>query len=493
MLFSMGIFLLSFFLRASSVYKKASSISTDEAFHLYYINLIRENNHSVPLKNPKVLGGPSYCTYPSFYHKLLSYLPIGFLEKYGSWSSLIYDTISILFLGFFEFNIGKITISEVLLLSASYLIFPSLTFHSIGPRSYSLTPRNFSQFLCTLGGIFFLIYIENNSFACLQVSALFLAISLISSKFSVQYLAFLTVVLSIVYFSIFPFFFFLNSLFWAFVLDGKNLFRQLEGHVRHSYWYISEGIKFIEERWEWGRLFRLFLRLDFRSAWQLIVFHNPVTRGVLLNFPIFLLIILLNVAPLDSLQFFAYSLILASVFLWLLTQFSIFRAFGEPERYLEFSLPMFFYLLYSFSHLYFLKICIVLYSLIFYLYNFHIRSFMQALNHNNSIDEIKSFLSAENITGLLCTLNNETYLFARNNININILMGFFSNNIHSDFYGYFYEKYPDVNVSNLKNLCSEYNVSHVVMNKSRSIYLRYNTIFATTVFENEIYKVLKVK
>ncbi|MBL0941521.1 MAG: hypothetical protein IBJ00_02150 [Alphaproteobacteria bacterium] len=301
----------------------------------------------------------------------------------------------------------------------------------------------------------------------------------------------MTIGFSFVYLSPYPLLLFLNIVAWSFVLDRKNFLSQIKGQILHSHWYILEGIKFIEERWEWIKLLQLLLAFDLRQAWQLIMFHNPVTRGIILNLPFFLLLAQINnIASFDSLEYFSLVIISISVFLWSLTQFSIFRAFGEPERYLEFSIPAFFYLFYSLPFSNTLKAFALFYSLAFYAYNLYLMNKAKTFKTYQSITEAQSLLKSENVKNLLCATNNETYLFAEKH---NILVGFFINNIYSDFYHFFYEKYPDVNPNNLKELCSRYKVSHILINKLRKISVKYDTSFGKTIFENDIYKIIRVK
>lgn len=489
--FAFVFFLFSIFWRFRPfLYNDSENLGTDTAFHLYYIELIKKNKNQVPIKNEKAFGGPNECTYPAFYHKILSYIPLSFLKKHGNLSPLIYDFLSGALLSFSLNQFYEISLIRVFLLLGIYLLFPSLIFHSIGPRSYSLTPRNFSQFLYVFAYVFIIFYFEKSSFICLQLSAICIAISALASKFSIQYFVFICILLSLFLWSISPIIFLFNVVLWLILIGRKTFFRQVKGQIQHTYWYIKEGIKFIEERFMWVSFYKLISQLQFRSLWQIVMFHNPLTKGAILNFPILLSLFFIEIAHLNQAQYFSFILVLGSFFLWIATQFSVLRAFGEPERYIEYSVPAFIFLAFSDCVNYDLFLFMAFYSILFSLYSLKINnkkiSSVLLQDTKNMQDMLKSIKSKR----ILCTLNNETYLFA--SIEDEIVVGFFSNNVMSNFYKYFYDIYPDVNPKNLISICNEFKVTHILMNKKRKLYTSYFMPVTKVLLENEHYKLIKI-
>lgn len=468
----------------------AKTVSTDEAFHLYYIELIKENNHHLPFKNNYVLGGPNYCTYPAYYHKLLSYFSLRFLKKYGPLSALLYDVISAGIIIYVISHFYILRLNEILTLISLYLIFPSFIFYSIGPRSYSLTPRNFSQFLCVGGYGSLIFYLKEGDWIFLQISAICYAISFLSSKFTVQYIFFLNLLLSLIFLSFNPIIFLFNIIFWAVLLGRKDFFTQLKGHILHSYWYINDGIQFIEGRWSWVRICELIYSLKIREAWQIIMFHNPFTRGIILNFPIFICFLFMDISAMDKAQLFSIQIIGCSLILWLITQFSFLRAFGEPERYIEYAIPIFLFLIFSNAGMIYFKYFLLSYAIMFYFYSWILYLKMPKTSNLQYVQEVKLFLDDGLPKRILCTLNNESCLFA--SIKEFFLMGFFSNNIQSKFYYFFYDIYPNVNSINIEQLCTKYKISHVIINKNVPNSNLYHLPFSKVMLENKIYKIIKL-
>jgi hypothetical protein len=489
MLFSLTAVFLAVVLRVFLIARADRHISSDEAFHYYYMGCIKNNHHSVPYKNEKALGGANYCTYPAFYHCVLSYFPKKFIEKYGKGTSLLYDLLSSMALACVLWMFYGLSEQLLCLSVATYLILPALIFPSLGPRSSSLTPRNFSQCLFAIGYVFLLLYLKEFSLIAVEGAALFCALSILSSKFSLQHLLLQSVGIGLLTLSVWPFVFFVNILVLALIFGRKTFLYQLKGQWRHSQWYMRKGLTFIEKRWQWKRLFALLRCLQLRDAWQIMIFHNPLTRGVILNLPLFFYCITVDRAQMDDLQILSLQMIGVSMASWFLTQFSIFRAFGEPERYIEFSLPSFIFLVFSMPQTDFYFYALFVYALAFFAYSLYMHR--NSSHHDGyCVQEIKRCLHKIDDKRILCTSNNESYLFA--SLNDFILVGFFSNNIDGPFYDFFYSVYPDVQPKHLKALCRQYHISHVIINKLRTIAQSYDVSFGHVIMENDRYTLLKV-
>lgn len=89
-----------------------------------------------------------------FYHWLLSYFPVKFLDFWDKFSGCIFDFLNGVIVLFFLSLIKEVSFDEYCLIMAFYVIAPGLTFSFIGPRPYSLTPRNFSQFVFAISCLF---------------------------------------------------------------------------------------------------------------------------------------------------------------------------------------------------------------------------------------------------------------------------------------------------------------------------------------------------
>lgn len=487
-LICISFFIFAFYFRIKCL--KKNQLSTDEAFHFYYIDLIKGNKNSVPDYNENVLGeGPKACTYPSMYHFILSYLPLDFLKKYGHLTALVYDILNGILLSLFLFKLTKIDFSFYFLITGFFLIFPSLIFPAIGPRSFSLTPRNFSQFLWSCSYLGLLCFLEEQSVFCLQLSAILGALNILSSKFFVQYIILISLFVSIFTLSANGLFFLMNCFVFAALIGRKRLYQQLKGHIEHSWWYINDGIKFIQVRWQWSVIYRYIKELRIRDLWQILMFQNPLSRGIILNFPLFSYIIFNDSLSHDALIDFSICIIVGSVFYFILTQFSYFKAFGEPERYLEYSLlPLLFSIFYTSPTLKSILLLII-FCLLFCAYILRVRN--NNSDSTNDSAEVVKILKKYYNKRILCTSNNESYLFST--FEDNILIGFFINNKKSKYYHYFFHIYPEVSAKNFQNLIIKNKITHIIINKKSKIYKSYQVENLKKILENNNYEVYLVK
>ena len=483
---SLSFFIFAVYFRIK--YLNVNQLSTDEAFHFYYIDLIKKNNNSLPDYNQNLLGeGPKACTYPSMYHFILSYFSIEFLKKYGHLTALFYDILSGILLSLFLFKFTKIDFSFYFLITGFFLIFPSLIFPAIGPRSFSLTPRNFSQFLWSCSYLCLLCFLEDQSVFWLQLSAILGALNILSSKFFVQYIILMSLFVSVFTLSENGLFFLMNCFVFAALIGRKRLYQQLKGHIEHSWWYINDGIKFIQVRWQWRTIYSYIKELRIRDLWQVVMFQNPLSRGIILNFPLFLYIIFNDGLSHDLLTDFSQCIIAGAVFYFILTQFSYFKAFGEPERYFEYSLPPFIFIIF-YTHPSFESILfIIIYCLIFCAYMFRIRKNNTPDLDNSNTKEAIEFIKRLDKKRILCTHNNETYLFAT--YTDKILIGFFSNNQKGAFYTYFYHIYPEVNTDNFRSLVMKHEITHIIINKKSTIHNLYDVNGFKKILENNLYQI----
>lgn len=488
-LISLSFFIFSIYFRVK--YLNSNPLSTDEAFHFYYVDLIRKHNNYLPDHNKNVLGeGPKACTYPSMYHFILSYLSVGFLKKYGHLTALIYDILNGLFLSLLLFKFIEMNITFYFLITGFCLIFPSLVFPSIGPRSFSLTPRNFSQFLWSCSYLCFLCFLKDQSKVWLELSAILCALNILSSKFFVQYILLISVFISFFTSSLNGVLFLSNCILFAIVIGRKRLYQQLKGHIEHSWWYINDGIRFIQVRWQWRTIYTYIKELRIRDLWQIIMFQNPLTRGIILNIPLFFCLVFYHDLFHDSLVFFSYALIIGSVVFFLVTQFVYFKAFGEPERYLEYSLlPLLFIIFYNSPYPEWIFF-IITYCIIFCAYIVRIRKNNNSKSAKEDIREVIEKLKGFTNKRILCTENNESYLFSTPEDKI--LLGSFVNNKRGAFYSYFYQVYPKVNDENFLRLVIDYNITHIIINKKSKTYKSYQVDTLKKILENNHYAVYLV-
>ncbi len=444
---------------------------TDSHFHFYYIDLIRKNEHRIPKNEPRVLGGTNDCTYPFFYHWLLSYFPVKFLDFWDKFSGCIFDFLNGVIVLFFLSLIKEVSFDEYCLIMAFYVIAPGLTFSFIGPRPYSLTPRNFSQFVFAISCLFLVmgsaVYSATGVFLFFLASMGF-AVLLLSSQFGTQVL-----------FSILLFNFFnlktelvlLLSVFLSILIFRGFLISQVKAHIFHLEWYFKYNYQFVQHKTNFKKLVKIIKEKNLRGIFYELVFYNQIFTSIFRH-PTFFISLFVGLffffdGKLDVYQEQIIFLLLPLFVVFVITNFGKARVFGEAERYIEFAYPLqafLFLSLVSQNYIEYILSTMILYNLIWYSYNLY-----QIKYQNSSMYSYKylfSYLKKDNIN-LLCLSNNESYIFLRNT-DVNII-GFLVNislkGGYRKFFDSFFSNYPLVNPGNLKEICRDYCVTHILENK----------------------------
>lgn len=472
---------------------------TDAHFHFYYVNLIKNNNHALPKKEPRVLGGTNECTYPFFYHWLLSYFSEKFLNFWDKFSGFIFDFFSGIFILLLLHLKIKLSFNESCLFLASYIIAPGLTFSFIGPRPYSLTPRNFSQFIFFLGSLNLIFSLSSDEliFTPFILAALFFSILILSSQFGVQ------VLLCLVLSSIFDWRIggcLVAGVCLAFIISKGFLITQVKAHIHHLQWYFKFNYSFIQHKSNFSKLISLFKKRDVRGIFYEIVFYNQLFTSIIRHFTYFIALffglfsfIRGSVEPFQQKILF----ILIALFVpFVITNFGKARLLGEAERYIEFAYPLqtlLFLTLVSRKFLYFILVFTLFFNMIWYFYNLY--QIKSQFASKYSYENLYFHLNKGSVK-LLCLNNNESYIFL-NTTKVN-LVGFLVNISLKQGYGKFFKKffsrYPMVNPKYLKEICEEFDVTHILeskQNKSSQKYYYDQIINATTklsnIYEDERY------
>lgn len=453
---------------------------TDSHFHFYYIELIKKNNNRIPNCEPRVLGGSNDCSYPYFYHWLLSFFPVKIIEFWDKFSGFIFDFVNALCVILLVALHQEVSFSIGCMILASYIIAPGLTFSFIGPRPYSLTPRNFSQFIFCLGCLFLILSTlyggAFNYFFYISATIAF-AILFLSSQFASQVLCF---ILLGSFFDLRIGATILMGFLLGIILSKGSLIRQIKSHILHLEWYFKHNYAFVQHKTNFHKLFKLVKEKKVRDIFYELVFHNQISTAILRHstyfVSLFLGLFLLSSGDLNNIQKETLFLLIPLFLAYVITNFGKARVFGEAERYIEFAYPLQIFLFLSFVPDTYIKSVLALmaaYNLLWYFYNLY------QMKHQNlnvySYHKLLLYLKKENIN-LLCLNNNESYIFLRHS-NVNIV-GFLVNisllGKYHDFFKKFFIKYPLVNPKNLKELCGEYKVTHVLRNKQINAMETYN-------------------
>jgi hypothetical protein len=444
---------------------------TDAYFHLYYIELIKNNHHRIPKLEPRVLGGSNECTYPFFYHWLLSFFPERFIAFWDKFSGFIFDFLNGILLLFFLSLLRKINFSENCIILAAYIIAPGLTFSFIGPRPFSLTPRNFSQFIffisCAslinssshheiVNGFFFIL------------SAIGFAILLLSSQFGTQVL-FALLLASFFYLKV-------GAAIVLGVFLGAILFRgflvsQIKAHIFHLEWYLKYNYSFVQHKTNFKKLVRFIREKNLRGVFYELVFYNQIFTSFFRH-PTFFIALFLAFLPVSKSSLTIYQnqiiFILVPLFVaFVITNFGKARVFGEAERYVEFAYPLqiaLFLSLISQEYFKYILFLMLAYNLTWYFYNLYQIKHQFASKY--SYKNLFSHVAKDNVT-LLCLSNNESYMFLGNTKAriVGFLVNISLRGTYKLFFDNFFRKYPLVDPGYIKEICEKYQVTHILRNK----------------------------
>lgn len=455
---------------------------TDSYFHFFLINTIKNNKHKILEKEKRILGGSNCYTYPYYYHWVLSFFPNKFLVFWDKFSGSIFDIIIGGFLAWVLYHYSLIKVHDTYLVFSAYILSPGLTFSFIGPRPFSLTPRNFSQFIFTISICCLIIALSDVSggyeLRCglfILASCLF-ALLLLSSQFGTQVLLFL---LLAGFFNIYITLCIILSFFIGIIVSKGFLITQIKAHIHHLEWYFRYNYAFVQHKSNFSAIFSHIKSKNIRGIFYECLFFNQLISSFFKHTTYFLAVVLgIIYLCYDNIEY-SQSLILvfclSMLVPFILTNFGKMRVFGEAERYIEFVFPLHFFLFFSFlseSLTTATSQFLLIYNFIFYLYNLRqIKSQFSSLYDFNNLTQK---LTNDDI--LLCLSNNETYIFLEKTKAsfVGFLVNITLEGSLNAFFKDFFIRYPMVNPKEIKNLCERFNVTHILKNKRHGLVEEYS-------------------
>jgi hypothetical protein len=464
---------------------------TDNHFHFFLINTIKNNQHIIPIKEQRIFGGSNWYTYPYYYHWLLSFFPNNFIIFWDKFSGSIFDIIIGWSLGWLLYHFSIVNEKEMYLFFSTYILSPGLTFSlTVGPRPFSLTARNFAQFIFTIACCCLLI-----SLSCISwdyslrifffvLASFFFAILLLSSQFGTQVLIAL---LATGFFNLYIPLCIILGFCIGIILSKGFLITQIKAQIHHLKWYFRYNYTFVKHKSNFFTLFSHIKTKNIRGIFYELLFFNQLT-GSLLKHPTYFLAIVLGLIywsdnRINHLQCLILSICLSVYIPFVLTNFGKMRVFGEAERYIEYVFPLQIFLFFSFIST--ASINIIIYSLLTYNFIFYFYNLYQLRSQNHhqyDFDNLTKKLRNDHM--LLCLSNNETYIFL-NKTKTN-LVGFLVNitlkGQLDTFFKNFFICYPMVNPKEIKNLCNHFKVTHILKNKHHGFLEEYD--YAINQLEN---------
>lgn len=464
--FALGFVILGVFIRLLPVRYATDSFGRDADYHVFLVREYAENEHTLPRRAARVLGGRSDHDYPSFYHWLLSYLPKYYLPLVGRYSAFMFDAGLGSLVAVLLVDRAGLDIAHAVVLTVLFILLPSHTLVSSGPRSYSLTPRSFAQFL--LGAALVIVCIAPELSASIRVFALaicsiLIAITQISSKFSVQYLWFVYSAALLISPSIDSLLVAITALGMSAAIWRDGFLRQLKGQLLHLEWYYHYGQDRLTHRGNWSRLIAALKRGQRGVILEEVFFRNPILAGLVRHQPIFWTI---GFGLSGGSWNFGLALLIASVAVWLATSFGALRIFGQAERYLEFSIAPAWLLFWSQVSPGEMALAITIsgaYCLLFAALN--LRFIRQ--RDRRARDELLSIgkiVDSKPSSVVLCLhYGDMTFFLAETNARVVGMNGNFSiREGHEEFIVTFFGPFPHVSSVEFHNICGRYGVDFIL-------------------------------
>ena len=334
---------------------KSNVPGSDHPFHIGLIKAIKKNNHRFLLNYPYVIGEKNF-NYPQFYHWILSFLPKKVWNKYYLLVNLFVELIGlILFYSFIITLYGflNVDISIFYFSQLSLLIYVLTPFKFIGwnakntgvsGRSFGLILGQVLLYLLT----FYELFPENNYWFWALVACSFVII--ISSIFTTQFM-FFTCFIGAALFSdssllLAP----ILALFIYLLLFRKIALNWIKGHYiakKNVAKYLAP-IFFLKWRYSiWRDFIWDFWILIFKKGKSSLsyILKNPVIE-VIITIPFIAICIIyyfylaLNNQFNNEINGLFFTIISISIVAFVLTSFRKTRFLGEPQRYVEFYIPI---------------------------------------------------------------------------------------------------------------------------------------------------------
>lgn len=426
----------------------------DHFFHFSIINNIKENKNKILEITPFRLSEINFA-YPQLFHWILSFFPKKFIAgKYiriGQAINFI-TLVSFVIFAFTIYDFLQLSISRELFIFYSGLAFTLSPFNYLlwNAKNRGLSVRGFGLLL----GYLYLfcivwLYLYDNVWFYIPVFAICLII-LLSSQFAFQFILLVTPFLAVFYkdlILVFPPIIAVILYLFFFRKIAIQFFKGQYYHKKNWFKYLAK-VEILKQR---HSIYRDFFYDFWKKKDIKYILNNPII-AIFFGFPFlsglitFILIDILNISTiLENRAFYVLLIpIISALAAFVITSFRLTRFFGEPERYIEFSLPFFSVLsvvyLQNFEWIIVILIC---FSFVYIMYQYSLFGFQVKVSESSKIKKIKNYITTNHPTNQYKVFSNNVALlnFFIDNEKFKILFP----NITSEHTGQFHFKeiYPE--------------------------------------------------
>lgn len=338
---------------------KIKTLGTDQYYHALLIHLIRDNKHKFVLTIPNFIG-KNIVAYPQLVHWILSFFSKVPLDKLSKITVIFFHLLSALSLSAFTLLIHPFILQANYPIGIERLLLTTGIIYALNPYHYDMinaknvgvSARGFGLLLGQIYLYLIILFMVSNQTLFLYLLLPVFLLILLSSTFTIQFVALSIIPLCVLYgdfkmmvpfFGAILIFYFWMPIYFIQFFQGQFTHKKIYANFlaprsilknRYSIWR-----DFIYDFWT-----KLFFQKERESLIETLKYISTNSIVVLVSsMPALIYVIYLwynNIKLLFADTFFWYSSlpIFCCFLVFLLTSFRKMRFLGEPERYLEFSL-----------------------------------------------------------------------------------------------------------------------------------------------------------
>lgn len=321
-------------------------IGSDHGFHLNTIQRIKIDKHK--FKDDYLLSiNEKFPFYPQLYHWLLSFLPLKVSREYFKYINLFIKIIEIAaFNIFFYYLYSKMGFGAINFLYANIVFnaFP-FTYAFWNAKNSGLSARGIGLVIGQMYLYLLVAYILSSNLWLLLGIFTIIFIILLMSQMAMQFVLLSLPFIVIIFYipELLPLPFIAYGLFY--LLMPKIARNYIIGQYNHkrNYALFLADIFILKSRPSIYRDFIYDFWIKLKKDWRrglLYMYYNPIIE-LIYGFIILWFVVYIGFTEgFSDNQNIMFKLVLISLFLFFITSFRWTRFLGEPQRYVEFTIPL---------------------------------------------------------------------------------------------------------------------------------------------------------
>jgi len=338
------LFIISIILRIGVVLNSRTYFDTFG--HLYFAKEVKDQKVGPFGKIQTKVAGTKGFKSQFVWHWLMGFLPLYKIIKFEKWINPFFDVIFTLLIYFISIQYGLDNRTSFLV-ALIYLLTPMwFSGVSTGPRIKSLTPRLSSEIITNLFFIVTVLPLGIPYSIQLILGTVFSSFVILSFRFGLQAIFFLTPLISLFAVDFTPLFSTLIAIFLSIIISKGDFLETLKYQLIHLQWYFKKNLKGEMTISNRNSLKKLFSKSKDKKGIDriLAVIHDMIAlnsfSAVLLKMPVYVLslggIIYLYLNEMAGvLPQSVVDVVLGGTIIYLLVNIPILLFIGEAERYLN--------------------------------------------------------------------------------------------------------------------------------------------------------------